>query len=223
MGYHNSKTSLMKALYRIAVVILFLLISAIVLFKCNNPFKKKVQEIRTEQAVKQDQNKIAQIKYVVIHDTTTKYIKGGIVYSTKMVASGNNRQLSLFYKGKFDSICREYNLTRKQLDNSLEANIGAFGDISSSIDPDIEGYTVPFNDCFIKGLATIDRDVSVMNMKYTATIHLEGVRYWKRPHHFWFIKWGMPIFKDVLHTNCPNVVVDSITDIRIEHKNFLTK
>jgi|ERR1700761_570913 len=207
------------------VLVLGIVICSIVLFKCScNPFKKEVAEIKQQVAVRQDEKQVAQIKATVEHDTTAKYQKAGIVHSVKQVANGNYQQLALFYKKGFDSICREYGIQKKQLDNVMQEKLAATGDITSDIQKAGKNYVVPLDDCFFHGTAEIDSNVTKIHLLYKSSVRLSGVRYWQRPHHIWFIKWGMPVFKDDLHTDCENVVVDSITDIRLERsKNPLKK
>lgn len=207
------------------LTVLGILICCVVLFKCGcNPFKKKIAAIKQQVAVRKDEKQVEQIKAVIEQDTTAKYQKAGIIHSVKSVANGNYQQLALFYKKGFDSICHEYGIQKKQLDNVLQENVSATGNITGDIKKVGKNYEVPLEDCFFHGTAKIDSSVSVIELNYTANVRLHGVRYWERPHHIWFIKWGMPIFKDDLHTDCENVVIDSITDIRLERgKNLLKK
>ncbi len=220
----------MKNIIWILSLLAMCLISSVFLFKCNNPFKKKIESIKQEQNIKQDQKQIQQIREIIIHDTVeSKKDKNGVIHSISSVAVGNYNQMKTANKAlakMIDSQANIIGIQRKQIETIINEHVKASGDITSYSHKTKSGYyKTYFNDCFLNGYTIRD---TIRNSKerlvYSGNVKLTGVRYWKRPHKILWgaIKWGFPIFKDDIHTNCPNVVVDSIQEIKLEKKNFIS-
>lgn len=214
----------MKVLKMILCLIALCLVCAVVLFKCNNPFKKKIAAIRQEKAIKKDEKEVSQIS-VAINDTATfvKDTKTGITHTIKKTVVGNNNQLNIFLKKALDSIAKENGILRKQLDNYTEEKIHASGSFTDQPLTKISNQLWSFEteDCSLDGFGIVNDSLKTVNYYYTFDVKLKDVRYWKRPHQIlWgFIKYGFPVFEDNYSTNCENVIIDSAIDISIRKKH----
>lgn len=206
----------MKTLKGILIALAVCLVASVFLFKCNNPIKTWLQKNKVATAVKEDTKQVATIQYIVQHDTVVKYIdKTGTTHSVKTVASGDYRQLAIFYKGKFDSTAAELGINKKQLSDLIELQATLSGNIEAPIVQKDDFYEVVFADSFLHGYAIIDSNIAHMMLHYSGSFTLDGTIYWRRTHHFWFIRWGTPIYKSDFKTNSSNISIDKINTIKI--------
>jgi hypothetical protein len=196
------------------------LIGTIVLFKCNNPFRKYFIEKKIEYKEKQVVKNVESIKYVYLKDSTRHEIKNGIIHAVKQTAVGKEFELEIFYKNKLDSISKSLDISKKQIDNTVDANISANGKISSFIENMNGYYELSFSDSFLHGYAIIDTGITNINLFYSAMFKIHGTLYWKRKYGFLGIfRYGKKIYWQDLYTNCNNVKIDSITSIKVQHEH----
>lgn len=203
------------------VIILLILISCIILFKCNNPFKKKIEKIKQKTYLDKDAFNISQIKEAKETDTTTHEVINGVVIAEKKVAVGTEKQLNIFYKKKFDSIKKQLDIKQKQIDNILDANISAEGKITGIKvqRDDFFNYEIPFSDSFLKGYVIIDDSLRQAYVYYEGTLKLHGIMYWKRSHikghGIWKFIFGVKSYRQVLYSDINNISIDSIQSIKV--------
>ena len=163
----------------------------------------------------------------------TKQVKvDQVAHAVTSVATGNRKELSVTHKAVIKKVAKSAGIKEKQIDNSFSAKVEASGLVGGDLRkvnpeevPLYQSETIEMpalmyeatitGDSFLHGTAVIDSNFTHVYLQYYANLKIRGTMYWERPHKFWFIKWGRPIFKQDLSTDCKNVFIDSIQAIKV--------
>lgn len=159
---------------------------------------------------------ITQISKQIIHDTIVRYTDDyGIKHAQKNVISGNKKALDVFYKSKFDSLCNQYNIQSKQLDQFIQAYLQDTGSFITQLftNDSNTNKNFIFEDDYMlfKGIVT-DSNISG---NYAIDVPLDIGMFWKRKHKIWFIKFGKKIYRVDASSPNPNVYVKDLLNIKI--------
>ena len=198
----------------------FVLICTIILLKCNNPIKTWIKGEITQREIVHEVKTVESLRYQYIHDTVTIIKKDsyGRTHATAKSLAGTKLQLS-FIKHKLDSLSRQFGLHYgSKVDNLLSANIGFKGHETSADFAGDDGYNYHFDKGFLKADVFVDSDLKNATLDYSGEIGLNGVLYWKRKHHFLFIRFGKPEYSQQLYCDDSNLKVKSISSIKILKK-----
>ena len=165
----------------------------------------KVQKLQDESELKSVQRQLL--------DTTEHYTKSNIIHSKSEVISTS---FTIFLQHKIDSIAKELDIKNEQITGLKSELVNAHGKIESSINYIGDNtYEIPFSDCFLNGYSVINLSDKTQEMKYSAHLSISEVDHIHRRYNILFLHFGKITIKKDSWTNCPNVQIDSIQDIRI--------
>lgn len=158
---------------------------------------------------------ITKISKQIQHDTIYRYTdNSGIKHAQKETISGNKKALDVFYKEKFDSLKKAYNIQSKQLDAFIAIHLSDTGSfITDLFKVDEFSKKFVFEDDFINinGLVT-DSNISC---NYSIEVPLNIGMFWRRKHKFLFIRYGKKIYRIDASSPNSNVYVKDLLHIKI--------
>lgn len=170
----------------------------------------------------------------------------GNKHLTKKVEEGAARNTDVFTKAQMDSVCKLRDIDRKQLRDYVKANIGVSGgfqtevkvitihDTVAGLPIGWKGQHFNWRDTFTRFEAYVDLphkdtcrnpetgaiDSCTAPAKatcfYSVDVPVEWVGYWRRKHHFLFIRYGKKIgYVDITSKN-PNATIIDLTALKNE-------
>lgn len=171
--------------------------------------------IKTCNKNKKEIKTIETISKQLIHDTVYRNIdKNGTVHSQANVVSGDLRAVKVFFGKKIDSLTEALNIANKQLDEFITLRLSDTGDFIATLSNNNNGTkSFDWQDDYLEvsGLIT---DTSI-NCHYKIEVPLDIAVFWRRKHHFWFVRYGKKIYKIDASSKNPNVLVQDLLNVKI--------
>ncbi len=226
----------MSKIKSLSIVIFLILISCIILFKCNNPVRTWIQHLRVKHAANKSTHQDQQQVIKLLHPDSTTYYRDA--YNREhAVAQDATIKLGIanaVYPRKMDSIAKNYGLKVKQLQRTIDMMATVHSQQTYSITPvrrinpinpeeiaPISWYTFNIDDSFLTGYGRIDSTLSNVLLDYSANISVHYGLGWTRPCKILFIKFkNFPLAKQKFTINAYSdnnkIHITQLSTIKIE-------